>query len=94
MKYEFRRTITVEGVERKAGDVADVAEIPAGCLVSLMRMGDVREYVLPLPQIEPESPSPPLERIDEPDGGHDGAGVEGIDLDDRPKAKAKTHRKH
>lgn len=45
MRYVFNVTILVDGVPYKAGQEADEGEIPAGCLVSLRRLGQVSPVV-------------------------------------------------
>jgi hypothetical protein len=40
-RYRFETTITVEGVRYAAGDEADASDIPAGSLVSLIRLRQV-----------------------------------------------------
>lgn len=42
-RYQFTATVAVDGVLRKAGEVVPEAEIPSGCLVSMLRLGQVVE---------------------------------------------------
>lgn len=48
-RYRFETTITVEGVRYAAGDEADASEIPAGSLVSLIRLRQVT--LVPAPPV-------------------------------------------
>lgn len=43
MLYEFTKTLTCDGVPRKAGDRASAEEIHPGSLKSLVRLGQVKE---------------------------------------------------
>ena len=65
MQYEFTATVWVDGVRREAGTVLPAAEIPAGCLASLLFTGRVREAAPPHddpllipPTVSPETPAP------------------------------------
>lgn len=53
-RYQFALTIAVDGVLHQAGEIATEAEIPAGCLASMLRLRQVVE--LP-PERQAEQPT-------------------------------------
>lgn len=57
MRYEFQVPIVVDGTPYRAGDQVEAGEIPAGCLASLRRLGQVAEVASPAPP--PAAPPPP-----------------------------------
>lgn len=56
-RYRFETTITVEGVRYAAGDEADASEIPAGSLVSLIRLRQVSLVPTPPAVAAPAKPA-------------------------------------
>lgn len=56
-RYRFETTITVEGVRYAAGDEADASEIPAGSLVSLIRLRQVSLIPAPPTVAAPAKPA-------------------------------------
>jgi len=46
-RVQFTQSIIVEGVPYKAGDVVDACDVPAGCLESLLRLGQCKEITPP-----------------------------------------------
>ena len=44
---QFQLTITVEGVPYKAGDEVDAADVPAGCLEGMRRLGQCKDVTPP-----------------------------------------------
>lgn len=52
MQYQFTNDVTVQGVQYRAGDIADKAEFPAGSLECLLRRWVV-EYTAPAVEADP-----------------------------------------
>lgn len=46
-RVQFQMTITVEGVPYKAGDEVDASDLPAGCLESMLRLGQCKDITPP-----------------------------------------------
>lgn len=60
-RYRFETTITVEGARYAAGDEADASEIPAGSLVSLLRLRQV-SLITPAPVAAPPAKPAAVEK--------------------------------
>lgn len=53
-RYKFEATINVDGTLRRAGEEVPEADIPSGCLASLIRLQQVSEVpVAPVPPAAP-----------------------------------------
>lgn len=50
MRYRFTLSIVVDGKPYAAGDEADAKDIPAGCLASMVRLGQVVQAEKPAPK--------------------------------------------
>ena len=46
--YKFNTNITVDGKPFTDGTVADGAEIPSGCITSMLRLGQIEEVASPV----------------------------------------------
>jgi hypothetical protein len=57
MKYRFTLDIRVQDINRKAGEVVDEIEIPAGAITRLQEMG----RIVPVPVPENAPPIKPVE---------------------------------
>lgn len=66
MRYRFKKTVKVEGVDYDAGDVIDADEIPAGCLESCLRTGFLETHEEP-PPAPPPPTTPPAKVPARPD---------------------------
>lgn len=56
MRYQFTRTVVLEGTTHHAGDVVYGSSLPEGALGGLLRMGHVVEFAQVVAQVATPEP--------------------------------------